>query len=48
MNADPTSDAKTIHGHTGPATPAEDKSRQADDSVVSSDEKARIAGGAVR
>lgn len=48
MNPDPKSDTKTVHGHTGPTTPAEDRSREADDSVVSSDEKARIAEEASR
>jgi hypothetical protein len=48
MNADRQSDSKTIHGHTGPATPAEDRSREADPAVVSPAEKARIAEEASR
>lgn len=48
MNADPQSAPKTIHGHTGPATPAEDKSREADPEVISPAEKARIAEEASR
>lgn len=36
------------HGHVGPATPAEDASREADPAVVPPEDKARIAEEASR
>lgn len=39
---------RSIHGHTGPTTPAEDKARQADPKIVPNHEKARIAEEASR
>jgi hypothetical protein len=39
---------RPVHGHTGPATPAEDRSREADPKVVPNSEKVRIAEEASR
>jgi hypothetical protein len=39
---------KSIHGHTGPTTPAEDRSRDADPAIVSGADKAKIAEAASR
>ena len=39
---------KSIHGHTGPTTPAEDKTREADPDIVSGSDKAKIAEAASR
>lgn len=39
---------KTPHGHTGPTTPAEDASREANPAVVTPEDKAKIAEEASR
>lgn len=39
---------KSIHGHTGPTTPAEDGARDADPSILSGADKAKIAEAASR
>ena len=39
---------RPVHGHTGPTTPAEDRSREADPRIVPLSERARIAEEASR
>jgi hypothetical protein len=39
---------KSIHGHTGPTTPAEDGLREADRAIVTGSDRARIAEAASR
>jgi len=44
----PTPHQKTPHGHTGPTTPAEDASREANPAIVTPEDKAKIAEEASR
>jgi hypothetical protein len=39
---------KSVHGHTGPTTQAEDQAREADPAVVPGSDKAKIAEAASR
>jgi hypothetical protein len=50
MNSDPKPmpNGKSVHGHTGPTTPAEDKMRDADPAVAPPGDRAKIAEEASR
>ena len=50
MNSDPKPalHGKSVHGHTGPTTPAEDKMRDADPAVAPPGDRAKIAEEASR
>ncbi|MBP8247136.1 MAG: hypothetical protein KAX56_09745 [Phenylobacterium sp.] len=50
MNSDPRPmpDGKSVHGHTGPTTPAEDKMRDAGPEAAPPGDKAKIAEAASR